>query len=110
MAVLNPIPAVSLTAQSALNTVGAVMDNGGCFSNHTMVVTSSAGVSAGAVQLAGSLDGTNWFNLGSAVSTSTASTTFAPVVISNQPVRYLRTQITTAITGGTVTAVVASSR
>jgi hypothetical protein len=104
------LPAItpSLSAVSAAGS-GAVLDAGDCMSDHTMVVTSSAGVTAGAVQLQGSLDGVNWFNLGSAVSTTTASTTFAPVVISNQPVRFLRANITTAITGGTVTAVVGMS-
>jgi hypothetical protein len=74
-----------------------------------MVVTSGAGVSAGSVQLKGSLDGVNWFNLGTAVTTNAANTTFAPVVIANQPVRFLRADIATVITGGTVSATVASS-
>jgi hypothetical protein len=58
-----------------------VFDNVVCRANHTLAVTSSAGVSAGAVQFQGSLDGVNWFNLGSPVTTNTASTTFAPVMI-----------------------------
>jgi hypothetical protein len=105
---MNPIPGLSLTAASAVG-AGAVVDNGGCFSQHTLVVTTSAGVTAGAVQLQGSLDTVNWFNLGSPVSTATAATTFPAVVVSDQPVRFLRGNVTTAITGGTVSAVVASS-
>jgi hypothetical protein len=95
----------SLGAASAVGP-GTVLDAGGCLSNHAMVVTSSAGVTAGAVQLQGSLDGSTWFNMGNPVSTTTANTTFTPIVVSDQPVRYLRANITTLITGGTVTAVV----
>jgi hypothetical protein len=47
--------------------------------------------------------------MGNPVSTTTANTTFAPIVVSDQPVRYLRANITTLITGGTVTAVVGMS-
>lgn len=60
------------------------------------------------VQLQGSLDGVNWYNLGSAVPTVAASTITA-VFVSNSPAQYLRASITTAITGGTVDALVASA-
>ena len=100
---------MSLNAQSAVGN-GLALNGGVCRNYHTMVVTSSAGVSAGSVQLQGSLDGVNWFDLGTAVSTDAASETFAPVVVSTpQPVQYLRAVIATVITGGTVTALVASS-
>lgn len=98
----------SLSAVSAVGP-GVVLNGGACRSSHTIVVASSPGVSAGAVQLQGSLDGINWFNLGAAINTNTASTTFAPVVVSNQPVQYLRAYITSVITGGTVTALIAST-
>jgi hypothetical protein len=88
---------------------GAELDGGVIRANAIMVVNSSAGVSAGSVQLQGSLDGTNWFNLGSAMSTSTASTVFTPVVETDIFVRFIRANIATAITGGTVTAVVGLS-
>lgn len=104
-----PAPLVSLLNQSALNTVGGYLDLGTCQPNHTLVVTSGAAVSAGAVQLQGSLDATNWFNLGAAVTTNAASTTFTPIVVTNQPVRFLRATITTGITGGTISAVVAAA-
>jgi hypothetical protein len=82
-----------------------VLDGGVVRLNAVLAVTTSAGVSAGAVQLQGSLDGTNWFNLGSAVTTTTASTT-TQVTSTTALVRYLRASITTTITGGTITAVV----
>jgi hypothetical protein len=73
------------------------------------VVTSGAGVSAGSVQLQGSLDGTNWYNLGSAVSTTTASTVFTPVIVTATAARFVRANVATAITGGTVSASVGLS-
>jgi hypothetical protein len=107
--VVTGLPAqISIGSQSTTGP-GGTLDGGACRSNHTMVVSSSAGVSAGSVQLEGSLDGLSWFNMGAAVSTITASTTFAPVVVSNQPVRFLRARVATAITGGTISALVASS-
>lgn len=94
----------SLTNQSALNTNGTAINGGTVRGTAYMVVTSGAGVSAGAVQLQGSLDGVNWFNLGSAVTTNAASTTFAPVIVSGTAVQYVRATITTGITGGTISA------
>jgi hypothetical protein len=73
-----------------------------------MVVTTSAGVSAGSVQAQGSLDGTNWYSVGSAVTTSAASTT-TTVVVTNTPARFIQAVIATTITGGTVSASVALS-
>lgn len=78
-------------------------------SNHTMVVVSGAGVSAGSVQLQGSLDTTNWFNLGTAVSTTTATTVFPPVFISNSACIAIAANIITPITGGTISAYVCQS-
>jgi hypothetical protein len=100
---------LSLNAQSALNTLGAVLDGGVCRSSHIIVVTSSAGVASGAVQLQGSLDNVNWYNLGAAVNTNAASSTFAPVAVAGTPTRYLRATITTVITGGTISASISSS-
>jgi len=74
-----------------------------------MVVTSGPGVSAGTVQLQGSLDALNWYNLGTAVSTTTASTVFPPVVIQNQATRFLRANVTVAITGGVISAMLGMS-
>ena len=84
------------------------MDGLAVRSSAVIAVTTSAGVSAGDVQLEGSLDGTNWYSLGSAVSTSAASTTTAAVV-TDQLFRYVRAAVTTAITGGTVTVSVGVS-
>lgn len=101
-----PQPFTSLNAASAIGT-GAALDNGYPRANASMVVTASAGVTAGDVQLQGSHDGVNWVNLGAAVATAAPGTFIASSA--GAPMRYLRAAITTAITGGTVTATVASS-
>ena len=94
-------PVVSLTSQSTVQ-AGAVLDGLAVRSAAVMSVTTSTGVSAGDVQLEGSLDGINYFALGSAVSTATASTT-TQLTVTSAFCRFVRANITTAITGGTVT-------
>jgi hypothetical protein len=94
-------PAVSLSTVSAVGT-GTALDGAVVRPVAVMSTTASTGTTAGAVQLEGSLDRVNWFNLGSAVSTTAAGTT--QTVVSSAYVRYVRAAITTAITGGTVTA------
>jgi hypothetical protein len=71
--------------------------------NAVITVTTSAGVTAGSVTLQGSLDGVNYVNIGTAISTTTASTTSTSVA-SNVFMRYVRAAVITAITGGTVSA------
>jgi hypothetical protein len=101
-------PLVSLSAKSATSSVPVVLDATVVRSAAVMSTTTSAGVSAGGVQLQGSLDNANWFNLGSAVSTSAASTT-TQTVVSSAYARYFRAVISTAITVGTVTVSIAAS-
>jgi len=102
-------PVTSLVAESADETYGTVLSCGVARLNHSMAVVTSAGVSAGVVQLQGSLDGTNWFNLPatSSQSTSAANTTYL-VTPPACPALFIRAGITTVITGGTVTVIVAS--
>jgi purine-cytosine permease-like protein len=100
-------PAVSISGKSAVNN-GTVLDGLTVRSAAVISVTTSSGVSAGAVQLQGSLDSTNWFNLGSAISTTAASST-TQTVVSSAYARYFRAAITTAITGGSVTVSVGVS-
>jgi hypothetical protein len=94
-------PIVSLTAVSATG-AGTALDGLCVRANATAAVTTSAGVSAGSVQLQGSLDGTNYFLLGSAVTTSAASTT-TQVTVTNALVRFVRANVATLISGGSVT-------
>jgi hypothetical protein len=100
-------PLVSLSAVSATGP-GTALDSVTCRGNAIMTVTTSAGVSAGSVQMQGSLDNTNWVNVGSAVSTTSANTTTA-VVATSQFYRFYRANIATVITGGTVTVSVGAN-
>jgi hypothetical protein len=102
-------PAASLVAQSATSATPTVLDALSTRTTAVMVVTSSAGVSAGAVTMQGSLDSVSWYTLGTAVSTTTASTTFTPATSTTVPFRYVRALITTTITGGTISATVGAS-
>jgi len=100
-------PIVSFTAKSATGP-GTALDGLSVRTVATMVVTTSAGVSAGSVALQGSLDGNSWVNLGSAVTASAASTS-TQVIVSGTAVRFVRANVATAITGGTVAASVGVS-
>lgn len=102
-------PVVSLSAKSATTSTPTVLDGLTTRTTAVMVVNSSAGVSAGSVQLYGSLDGTVFYTLGSPVSTTSASTVSTPVVSTSVPFRYLKAVIATTITGGTITASVGAS-
>jgi hypothetical protein len=101
-------PLVSLSAKSATSSVPVALDGVVIRQNAVMVVTTSAGVSAGSVQMQGSLDGTNWFSIGSPVTTSAASTTTVATSTSAFA-RFVRAVIATTITGGTVTVSVGLS-
>lgn len=65
----------------------------------TMVVRGSAGISAGAVQLEATIDGTNWFAVGAAV-TAVASTNVGQTA--TVTARAVRTRVSTTVVGGTV--------
>ena len=97
-------PITSLTAVSAIG-AGTALDGAVVRQNAVATVTTSAGVTAGSVVLEGSIDGTNYVTLGSAISTTAASTTYT-VAATNVFVRYARLRVATAITGGTVSGAV----
>jgi hypothetical protein len=100
-------PATSLSAVSAVQ-AGTALDGLTLRTTAVLSVTTTAGVSAGAVQLQGSIDGTHFYNLGSAVTTTAASTT-TQVAVSSAYSRYVRAAITTSVTGGSISASVALS-
>ena len=97
---------ISLAAGSTTG-AGTGYDNSGVYANHTLVTIGSAGISAGAVQLQGSLDNVNWVNLGTPI-TLTASTVQVTNVAST-PFQFIRANVSTNVTGGTVSAWVASA-
>lgn len=101
------VAGTTLTARSATGTdAGGAVDFGSGRANITLVITTSAGVSAGAVALELSHDNTNWFRR-TAVTTNTASTVFQDSAVGAW--RYARANVTTAITGGTVSATLMAS-
>lgn len=96
------------TVLSAVSTGTGSFDFDVAHTTHSMVVTSGAGVSAGVVNLELSHDGTNWYAPGSnTVSTTAANTVYGVTV--TFPARFVRARVSTSITGGTVTASVASA-
>lgn len=97
-------PTTSLNAQSTVQN-GTVLDSGSARTHNTIVVITSAGVSAGTVQIQVSQDNTNWF-VGASISTTAASTIYSTDVVG--AFRYARAAISVAITGGTITATLAS--
>lgn len=101
----------SLTAASAVNTVGAALEGIPPHSQHALYVLSGTGVSSGAVTLVGSIDQVNWFSTGVVLTTSGASTGYYGSTSSATPYvfPYVAAKITTVIGGGTVNAWVASS-
>lgn len=96
---------LSLPAGSTTG-AGTALDNNGSCANHTLVTVASAGVAAGAVQLQGSIDNVNWANLGSPVTLTASTVQTASVVAAFQ---FVRANVSTTVTGGTVAAWVASA-
>jgi len=98
---------VSASTLSAVSATGAgtTVDFGSGKQNITLAIIAGAGVSAGAVALEVSQDGTNWFR-------STPVTQSAPgvtQVTTSGAWRYGRGNVTTTITGGTVSATLMAS-
>jgi hypothetical protein len=85
------------SAQATTLATGTVHDLGDVKKNFELIVTGTAATLS--LQLNGSLDGVNWYTLGSAV---TAFTTAAPSLIAAEA-RYVRADLPT-LTGGTLTA------
>jgi len=98
------IAAQVLSAQSSTGPSGTV-NFGSAKQNITIAITAGSGVTAGAVALEVSQDASNWFRV-TPVTQSAQGVTQA-----NQQGawRYGRANITTAITGGTVSATIMAS-
>lgn len=93
------ISSATLSAVSATG-AGTVADFGSAKTNISLAITAGAGVSAGAVALEVSQDNTNWFR-GTPVTQSAPGVTQATIT---GAWRYARGNVTTIITGGTVSA------
>lgn len=100
-AVINGKQALAgLSAVTTGTSAALTLDNSMLIRSATLIVRGSAGISAGAVQLQGTLDNSNWFNVGSPL-TAVASTNVQQY--SNLHAIGIRATISTAIVGGTVT-------
>lgn len=95
-------PVKSLSAVSATSATPTVLDGVVMRTNSLLVVVTGAGVSAGAVKIQASMDGTNWYAVGSPLSVSAANTVYTQA--GTVPGRYFRALVSTTITGGTITA------
>jgi hypothetical protein len=101
------LPAQQSIKAGSTNLTGTTFDNYGAANDHTLQTTTSAGISAGTVQLQGSLDNANWVNLGSPITLAASST--QAVSVTNLPYQYVRA-VSAGVVGGTVQAWVASAR
>lgn len=109
-------PTLSIAAGStATTTVSQVLDNGHSMANHSCYIIIAGTLTAGLVALETSLDNANWTGAaaqgGSAVTAAGFSTGTGMYVLTltGCPAQFVRAAITTTITGGTVTAWVASA-
>lgn len=102
---------VSLPAGSAGIANGNSVDMGIIISDPVAVITATAALTAGTIDVQGSLDNVNWYSLLQTVITAATDFTAAgvkaypPLAQTGMlPCRYMRVIITAAITGGTITA------
>jgi type 1 fimbria pilin len=89
-------PIVSLSAVSAVG-AGSVLDGLAVRTNAVMSTTLSSTATGGAIQLEASLDGVNFWAVGSAVTPTSAGT--SATTQTNVFARYFRAHVTTAIAG-----------
>lgn len=87
---------------------GTVLDNDSSKAVHGIIVVTGTGVSAGTVVLQVSHDNVNWFTTAASVSTASASAVLSATAVTF-PARYVRANVTVGITGGTISATVASA-
>jgi hypothetical protein len=106
-----PLAGITLNAASAQG-AGTPIDFGNANQSVTFQVVGSSGITAGAVQFMGSVDGVTYTSLGTPSSggggtaanplTVAASTSYL-MSYNGIAVRWLRCDVSTAFTGGTVT-------
>lgn len=99
-----PLTAGTTLSAASAPANGTTIDYGCAKANVTLVVTASAGVSAGTVALEVSQDNTNWYRHTTTISTTAPGV--SQVTLSASAFRYCRGVITVAITGGTVSATI----
>lgn len=98
-----PAVVTSLNAATAIST-GTIYDLGYLSRDYTFVGTSSATLTAGTVQLQGSIDGTTFVPIGTDIALATDFTTAtSKAYTGSTDYRYLRASITVTVTGGNIT-------
>lgn len=98
-----PATATSLNAATAVSN-GTVYDLGYLSRDFTFVGTSSATLTAGVVRLFGSIDNTNFVQIGSDIALATDFPTASSKAYTGAvDARYFRADITTTVTGGNIT-------
>lgn len=107
MSIPNRGPAQLSLAAGTTTGNGTQLDNCGAAANHTLVTVTTAGIAAGTVQLQGSVDNINWANIGTAITLSASSV--QTVSVAGSPFLWVRAVVGTNVSGGTVTAWVASA-
>lgn len=96
---------VTLIAAASSNGTGATVDFGDIRDEAAVEVQTTGTVSAFSVQLQGSLDGTAWASVGSAVTAATADTPLTSVLA-----RYFRAVLSGYAGTGTVTVKLAAGK
>lgn len=91
----------SFTNQAAGAGTGLVVDLGAVYSQLVLALIANVGISAGVVDLEGSLDGTNFYKIVSAAAFTAPGVT---VVTATMPARFARARISTNTVGGTFSA------
>jgi hypothetical protein len=113
LAVSDGSPGAGLTLNAATTGTGTPIDFGNANQSVTFQVVGSAGISAGAVQFMGSVDGVTYTTLGTptlggggtaANPLTVAANTSYLMSYNGIAIRYLRCDVSTNITGGSVTA------
>lgn len=98
-----PATTTSLNAATAVSS-GTVYDLSYLSRDYTFVGTSSATLTAGVVRLFGSIDNTNFVQIGTDITLSTDfPSATSKAYTGSTDYRYFRADITTLVTGGTIT-------
>jgi hypothetical protein len=98
---------VSLPAGTTATTATSTpCDNVQPHSGHVLAVVGTSGISSGAVQLQGSNDNSTWTNIGTPLNAVASSTVQQSAY--GVSYRYVTAIVSTAVVGGTITALVGS--
>lgn len=83
---------------------GLTVDMGVVFSQPVAQIATNGAVAGGVIVLEGSLDGQTWYVIATSAALNTSDIVLTAPTGEVIPARYLRTNITTIVTGGTVTS------